>query len=69
MHGQQSWAERQNGSDGSGDGIGNVVQFQIEKDFVAFSDEPLDKRSASRQVKLETDLYPSGCVSLGSLFT
>jgi len=59
VKGEQASAYIGDRADGSGDGVGDVVELQVEEDLESAVTQGLDQRVASGAVKLEADLHPA----------
>ena len=59
MHCEQGSAGTCDGADGPGDGVGDVVQLEVEEDLEALFAEGFDKSIACGVVELHADLEPT----------
>ena len=51
------------GADGSGDGVGDVVKFEVEEDAEAAVAKLIHDAVAERVVELHADLVPVACLA------
>jgi len=58
MDGEELRAERRDRTHRGGDGVGNVVEFQVEEDGVAAIPERLNDGAPSGEVEFEADFEP-----------
>ena len=63
MHGQEGRAELGDLPRGPLDGVGDVMQLEVDENLLAVADQPLDQRQAAGVGQLHADLVEGDAVA------